>query len=108
MAPTIFPRRGYRWIILGIVLLLVTNTAALWAADEANRVLALIDYIGGDYRNAVKGGKVVNADEYQEMTELSAGSLELFKQQKVSKSGDRRTSETDRNAIDGPKQKKRA
>jgi len=95
MAPTIFPRRGYRWIILGIVLLLVTNTAALWAADEANRVLALIDYIGGDYRNAVQGGKVVNADEYQEMTEFSARSLELFKQLKASEGGDKASIEKD-------------
>jgi high-affinity iron transporter len=95
MAPTIFPRRGYRWIILGIVLFLVTNTAALWAADEANRVLALIDYIGGDYRNAVQGGKVVNADEYQEMTEFSARSLELFKQLKASEGGDKASIEKD-------------
>jgi high-affinity iron transporter len=95
MAPTIFPRRGYRWIILGIVLLIVTNTAALWAADEANRVLALIDYIGGDYRNAVQGGKVVNADEYQEMTEFSARSLELFKQLKASEGGDKASIEKD-------------
>jgi high-affinity iron transporter len=95
MAPTIFPRRGYRWIILGIVLLLVTDTAALWAADEANRVLALIDYIGGDYRNAVQGGKVVNADEYQEMTEFSARSLELFKQLKASEGGDKASIEKD-------------
>ena len=41
-------------------------------------MVALIDYIGGDYRNAVQVGKVVNADEYTEMTEFSARILELF------------------------------
>jgi high-affinity iron transporter len=40
--------------------------------------LALIDYIGGDYRNAVQNAKVVNADEYQEMAEFSERSLEIF------------------------------
>ena len=52
----------------------------MWAADEAKRVVALIDYIGGDYRNAVQGGKIVNPDEYQEMSEFAARSLELFRQ----------------------------
>jgi hypothetical protein len=41
-------------------------------------MVALIDYIGGDYRNAVQVGKVVNADEYTEMTKFSARILELF------------------------------
>jgi len=68
---------------LGLILLLLTNSPPLWAADEAKRVLALIDYIGGDYRNAVQGGKVVNADEYTEMTEFSARSLELFNKLKA-------------------------
>ena len=68
--------------MLGIILLLLTNSQALWAADEAKRVLALIDYIGGDYRNAVQGGKVINSDEYTEMSEFSARSLALFKQLK--------------------------
>ena len=64
------------------------------AGDEAKRILALIDYIGGDYRNAVQGGKVINAGEYQEMSEFSARSLELFSQLK-SAEGDKAGIEKD-------------
>jgi high-affinity iron transporter len=80
-------------IFLSIVLLFLTSST-LWAADEAKRVLALVDYIGGDYRNAVQGGKVVNSDEYTEMTEFSARSLELFNQLK-SAEGDKAAIEKD-------------
>jgi high-affinity iron transporter len=72
---------AYRGILIG-VLLLLANSPPLWASDEAKRVLALIDYIGGDYRNAVQGGKIINQDEYQEMTEFSTRSLELFERSK--------------------------
>ena len=78
--------------------MLLAHSPALWAADEAKRVVALIDYIGGDYRNAVQDGKVVNADEYTEMTEFSARSLELFKQLK-SAEGDKASIEKDLNAL---------
>jgi high-affinity iron transporter len=83
------------WVIL---LLLLPYSPPLWAADEAKRVLALIDYIGGDYRNAVQAGKVVNADEYTEMTEFSARSLELFNQLK-SAEGDKAVIEKDLSEI---------
>jgi high-affinity iron transporter len=99
MPPTIFSRRSYLWIVLGIILLLLTNSSALWAADEAKRVLALVDYIGGDYRNAVQGGKVINPDEYQEMTEFSTRSLELFNQLKTSEGGDKAGIEKDLRAL---------
>jgi high-affinity iron transporter len=85
-------------LFLGIVLLLLTNSPALWAADEAKRIVALIDYIGGDYRNAVQAGKVVNSDEYTEMTEFSARSLELFNQLK-SAEGDKSAIEKTLNAL---------
>ena len=81
-------------IALTLILLLLASTPG-WAADEAKRVLALIDYIGGDYRNAVQGGKVINADEYQEMTEFSTRSLELFRQLKASEGGDKAGVEKD-------------
>ena len=80
------------------MLLLLAPGPALWAADEAKRVVALIDYIGGDYRNAVQGGKIVNPDEYQEMSEFSARSLELFRQLK-SAEGDKAGIEKDLNAL---------
>jgi high-affinity iron transporter len=86
-------------LLLGVVLLLFTNTSILWAADEPKRVLALVDYIGGDYRNAVQGGKVINTDEYQEMTEFSVRSLELFNQLKAQESGDKARIEDDLRAL---------
>jgi high-affinity iron transporter len=71
----------------------------VWAADEAKRALALIDYIAGDYRNAVQGGKVINPNEYQEMTEFSARTLELFDRLKSSDGGDKAGIEKDLHAL---------
>jgi hypothetical protein len=85
---------AYRGILVG-VLLLLANSPPLWASDEAKMVLALIDYIGGDYRNAVQGGKIINQDEYQEMTEFSTRSLELFERLKESEGRDRAGIEKD-------------
>jgi high-affinity iron transporter len=80
------------------LLLFLASASSLWADDEAKRIVALIDYIGGDYRNAVQGGKVLNSDEYQEMSEFSARSLELFRQLK-STEGDKAAIEKDLNAL---------
>jgi high-affinity iron transporter len=91
-------RRGYlKGLLAALLLLLVQSTAAM-AADEAKRVVALIDYIGGDYRNAVQNGEIVNPDEYTEMTEFSSRSLELFKQLKSSE-GDNAGVEKDLHAL---------
>ncbi len=65
---------------IGAILLLLATVTSCWADDQAKRLLSLIDYIGGDYRNAVQGGKIVNPDEYQEMSEFAARSLDLFRQ----------------------------
>jgi high-affinity iron transporter len=88
-------RRGQ---LIFALLLIAFSAAPLWAADEAKRILALIDYIGGDYRNAVQGGKVLNSDEYQEMSEFSARSLDLFRQLK-SAEGDKAGIEKDLTAL---------
>jgi high-affinity iron transporter len=86
-----FMRRGQ---LIFALLLIAFSASPLWATDEAKRILALIDYIGGDYRNAVQGGKVLNSDEYQEMSEFSARSLDLFRQLK-SAEGDKAAVEKD-------------
>lgn len=44
---------------------------------DAKRILSLVDYIGGDYQNAVADGKIINTDEYNEMLDFSATALEL-------------------------------
>jgi len=38
----------------------------------------LLDYIGTDYHNSVKDGKAINANEYNEMKEFSAKTINLF------------------------------
>jgi high-affinity iron transporter len=53
-----------------------------FAQDQARRLVALLDYLSTDYKNAVQDGKVVSQDEYGEMQEFSRRSLDLFKQLK--------------------------
>jgi len=92
------PQSNFRRLLFAIGVVFLAVSGAFAAGDEAKRILALIDYIGGDYRNAVQGGKVVNADEYAEMSEFSARSLELFSQLK-SAEGDKAGIEKDLNAL---------
>lgn len=54
------------------------------ASDEAKRILSLVDYIGGDYRNAVEKGEIINEEEYKEMVEFSSETLSLFNELKSS------------------------
>ena len=68
---------------------LLGSSSFLWAADEPRRLVAVVDYIAGDYRNAVGAGKVTNPDEYREMTEFSARALELAGQLRAAEKTDR-------------------
>lgn len=68
------------------------------SAPSAKRLIALVEYIGGDYKNAVSGGEVVNREEYDEMLEFSAEAGELFKGLKSSE-GDRDGIESDLNEL---------
>src|SRR5262245_42317898 len=54
---------------LFIVLLDIGGSAA---AQDAQTILHLLDYIGVDYPEAVENGKVKNEDEYKEMLEFTA------------------------------------
>jgi len=63
-----------------LVILLVASTAL--ADDSAKKLLAVIDYIDSDYKNAVQAGKILNASEYQEQLEFSKRVMELFQQLK--------------------------
>jgi high-affinity iron transporter len=44
---------------------------------DAQRLVALVDYIGGDYGGAVSGGKVVSPFEYEEQLRFAADSREI-------------------------------
>ena len=71
-----------------LALLILTSAPAL-ADDSARRLLALVDYISSDYKNAVQAGKVLNPNEYQEQLEFSRRSLELLHQLKQAENADR-------------------
>ena len=61
-----------------VLLLLVFAPPSYPSPPEAKRILSLVDYIGGDYRNAVSGGEIINDDEYNEMLEFSSEVGGLF------------------------------
>jgi high-affinity iron transporter len=65
------------------MLTLLTAATTAFAQDQARRLVALLDYLGGDYQNAVQDGKIVNQDEYAEMQEFSKRIVELIGQLKA-------------------------
>lgn len=67
-----------------VLLLLFLVTATSFASSTEKRMLSLVDYIGGDYQNAVKDGEIINNDEYNEMLEFSAETKEIFETLKSS------------------------
>jgi high-affinity iron transporter len=52
------------------------------AQEQAKRLVSVLDYLGSDYKNAVKDGKIINPDEYAEMQEFSKRTQELLNQLK--------------------------
>jgi high-affinity iron transporter len=67
-----------------LVFLCLIFAHPLWADDTANRLVALLDYLGGDYKNAVQAGKVASEAEYREMQEFAQRIVELGGQLKPS------------------------
>jgi high-affinity iron transporter len=88
-------RSWFRRILIAGALTTLLAAVAFAAGDEAKRILSLIDYIGGDYKNSVKDGKVINDGEYQEMSEFAGRSAELFKQLRSAEGGDKAGIEND-------------
>ena len=74
---------------LAIAALLSAAPLAFAQPDDAKRLVSLLDYLGSDYKNAVKDGKILSADEYTEMQEFSKRSQELFNQLKQADKADR-------------------
>src|SRR5262245_17137025 len=74
-------------VVVFLILLFVATTA--FAEDEARRLVALLDYLGSDYKNAVQDGKIVNQDEFTEMQEFSKRTLELLKKIKETDKADK-------------------
>jgi high-affinity iron transporter len=74
-------------VVVFLILLFTVSTA--FAEDEARRLVALLDYLGSDYKNAVQDGKIVNQGEFMEMQEFSKRTLELLKQLKETDKADK-------------------
>ena len=72
-----------------LVFLILFAASTALADDSAKKLLALVDYIGSDYKNAVQAGKILNKNEYQEQLEFSKRSVELFDQLKQIDKGDK-------------------
>jgi high-affinity iron transporter len=64
-------------------------SASALAQDQPRRLVALLDYLASDYKNAVQSGKVINQDEYAEMQEFSKRTVELFDQIKAADQADK-------------------
>jgi high-affinity iron transporter len=75
------------WVLFFLVFLFAASTA--FADDRAKRLVAVLDYLGSDYINAVQDGKIVNQDEYAEMQEFSKRILELLDQLKATDKADK-------------------
>ena len=73
---------------LALCLLLLLPLSA-FATEEARKLVAVVDYIGGDYQNAVRAGAVANPDEYREMVEFAARALDLAGQLRAAEKRDR-------------------
>ena len=61
------------------VLLVGQSVRAASPAADVQTSWRLLDYIAVDYPAAVSAGRVVNAAEYQEMTEFSASALAKYR-----------------------------
>jgi high-affinity iron transporter len=72
-----------------VFLILLFGVSMAFADDEARRLVALLDYLGSDYKNAVQDGKIVNQDEYAEMQEFSKRIVELLDQLKAADKADK-------------------
>ena len=75
------------WPLAILFFLLIALPAQ--AQEQAKKLVALLDYLGTDYKNAVKDGKVLSNDEYGEMQEFSKRISELLAQLKELEKGDK-------------------
>ena len=60
------------WLVIALAALAVPAAAQPAASSGPQTTWRLLDYIAVDYREAVRGGRVVNSAEYDEMIEFSA------------------------------------
>ena len=86
--PSGFARTSLAALLLALPLVLFFAVPAQ-AQEQARKLVALLDYLGSDYKHAVADGKVLSNDEYGEMQEFAKRGLELFAQLKEVDKGDK-------------------
>ena len=80
-------------------LMILSLAPAVYAQDQAKRLVSVLDYLGSDYKNAVKDGKILSQDEYGEMQEFAKRSQELFRELKTADKTDKAGIEPELNAL---------
>ena len=70
------PGTGWRLVTMPLIWACLFGSLAgsAWAADQPDKIrqmAQLAEYIGADYPSAVADGQIVDAGEYQEMTEFA-------------------------------------
>src|SRR5262245_23009024 len=63
------------WMSVSLILF---AASVAFADQEAEKLVALLDYLGSDYKNAVQDGKFVSQHEYQEMRDFAKRTLEVI------------------------------
>lgn len=66
------------FIMLSIIAISELNAGDNNSTKDVRTFISLIDYVGSDYNNAVKYGKVININEYAEMNEFISKAIGLF------------------------------
>jgi len=61
-----------RIIFLISTIVFFLSASAFGQANNIDRMIQLIDYVGIDYQEAVSNGQIINAGEYAEMLEFAA------------------------------------
>ncbi|VAX15497.1 hypothetical protein MNBD_IGNAVI01-3023, partial [hydrothermal vent metagenome] len=66
------------FIVLSTIVIGTPNSEDNGFKKDVRTFISLLDYIGTDYHNAVSDGKVVNSNEYLEMSEFINRAIDLF------------------------------
>jgi cytochrome c553 len=71
------------------VFLILFPASVAFADQETEKLVALLDYLGSDYKNAVQDGNVVSQHEDQKMQDFAKRTLEIINRLKEIDKGDK-------------------
>jgi high-affinity iron transporter len=75
-----------KYLLLNFLIILLSIPVLSQKIDESTQIrnlISLLDYIASDYHNAVENGKIINNNEYKEITEFAEKVDLLFVQSSV-------------------------